>query len=209
MLMASVLGVLKSGAAYLLIDGSLPHDRIEYMLNDSKTVFLITNSKFDKYRVNYKLLIDEDTEILEKHINNANTNNLDNNNLNSNSLNNDQLDNLNSIHYFSDLANMSDKNPICNSSNEDTFNIIYTSGSTGNPKGVALRRLGVINMILSYKHLLHTDECDTFLSISAVSFDMFIVENFVSLFTGKTVVLSNEEEQKIPIYTNNLIKNII
>ena len=101
---------------------------------------------------------------------------------------------------------MSDKNPICNSSNEDTFNIIYTSGSTGNPKGVALRRLGVINMILSYKHLLHTDECDTFLSISAVSFDMFIVENFVSLFTGKTVVLSNEEEQKIPIYTNNLIK---
>ena len=206
MLMASVLGVLKSGAAYLLIDGSLPHDRIEYMLNDSKTVFLITNSKFDKYRVNYKLLIDEDTEILEKHINNANTNNLDNNNLNSNSLNNDQLDNLNSVHYFSDLANMSDKNPICNGSNEDTFNIIYTSGSTGNPKGVALRRLGVINMILSYKHLLHTDECDTFLSISAVSFDMFIVENFVSLFTGKTVVLSNEEEQKIPIYTNNLIK---
>ncbi len=166
LLLASIIGVLKSGAAYLLIDGSLPHDRIEYMLNDSKSVLLITNSQVDNFNITNKLL----------------------------------LDNIEPIY------NYSDKNPICNSSNEDTFNIIYTSGSTGNPKGVALRRLGIINMILSYKNLLHTDECDTFLSISAVSFDMFIVENFVSLFTGKTVILSNEEEQKIPVYTNNLIK---
>ena len=61
-------------------------------------------------------------------------------------------------------------------------------------------------MILSYKNILHTDDCNVFLSMSAVSFDMFIVENFVSLFTGKTVVLCNDEEQKIPVYTNNLIK---
>lgn len=164
-LIASVLGVLKSGAAYLLIDGSLPHDRIEYMLKDSNSVLLITTSELFNFTINNKLLLDEES-----------------------------------------LDNFSNKNPICNSNNEDMFNIIYTSGSTGNPKGVALRRLGVINMILSYRKLLHTDECDTFLSISAVSFDMFIVENFVSLFTGKTVVLSNEEEQKIPVYTNNLIK---
>lgn len=165
MLIASMLGALKSGAAYLLIDSSLPHDRIEYMLNDSKSVLLITSSNMDDFNVSNKLIIDKDT-----------------------------------------LDDYSDKNPICDSNNEDIFNIIYTSGSTGNPKGVALRRLGIINMILSYRNLLHTDECDTFLSISAVSFDMFIVENFVSLFTGKTVILSNEEEQKIPIYTNNLIK---
>lgn len=172
MLIASMIGVLKAGAAYLLIDKSLPHDRIEYMLNDSKTVLLITNTQLDKFDVTNKLIIND----------------------------------LENTAYLSKLNNISDKNPSCRGNNEDMFNIIYTSGSTGNPKGVALRRLGIINMILSYKNILHTDDCNVFLSMSAVSFDMFIVENFVSLFTGKTVVLCNDEEQKIPVYTNNLIK---
>ena len=34
---------------------------------------------------------------------------------------------------------------------------------------------------------------------------MFIVENFVPLLSGKTVVLSNEEQQKIPLYAAELI----
>lgn len=91
-------------------------------------------------------------------------------------------------------------------SNEDGFCIIYTSGSTGKPKGVELTKKGVINMLASYKKFLYTDKCNRFLSMSAVSFDMFIVENFIPLLSGATVVLTNEEEQKIPIFINKLIK---
>lgn len=63
-------------------------------------------------------------------------------------------------------------------------------------KGVELKRIGVINMVNSYKQILHTGECNVFLSTSTVAFDMFIVENFVSILDGKTVVLADEEEQK-------------
>ena len=97
-------------------------------------------------------------------------------------------------------------NPDIASSNEDGFCVIYTSGSTGTPKGVLLKRLSVINMVNSYKKFLHTDTCDTFLSTSTVAFDMFIVENFVSLLSGKTVVLANNEEQKVPAFMSALIK---
>lgn len=97
-------------------------------------------------------------------------------------------------------------NPNLSNSNEDGFCVIYTSGSTGTPKGVLLKRLSFINMVNSYKKFLCTDTCNTFLSTSTVAFDMFIVENFVSLLSGKTVVLANNEEQKVPAFMSKLIK---
>lgn len=42
-LISAILGVLKSGAAYLPIDPNYPQDRIDYMMTDSKAKFLITD----------------------------------------------------------------------------------------------------------------------------------------------------------------------
>ncbi|WP_291560027.1 MULTISPECIES: amino acid adenylation domain-containing protein [unclassified Clostridium] len=44
-LMVSILGVLKIGASYLPIDPSYPLERINYMLEDSKSTILLTNFK--------------------------------------------------------------------------------------------------------------------------------------------------------------------
>ncbi|AXG72409.1 gramicidin S synthase 2 [Kordia sp. SMS9] len=41
-----ILGVLKTGAGYLPIDPSLPEQRVSYMLNQSRTAFLLTQDKF-------------------------------------------------------------------------------------------------------------------------------------------------------------------
>ncbi len=87
----------------------------------------------------------------------------------------------------------------------NTFCIIYTSGSTGTPKGIELKNNGVVNLVLSYKLDLNTDICTNFISISTVAFDMFIVETFVPLLSGKTIILSNAEEQKIPTSISHLI----
>ena len=56
-LLISILGILKSGNGYLLIDPTLPKDRIKYMLENSKTKLIITNSNL---KPNFKntLLID-------------------------------------------------------------------------------------------------------------------------------------------------------
>ena len=45
-MVVSILGVLKTGAGYLPIDPSLPEQRISYMLNQSRSGFLLTQDKF-------------------------------------------------------------------------------------------------------------------------------------------------------------------
>ena len=155
-----ILGILKSGAAYMLIDPSLPEDRIQYMLNDSHAKFAIT----DLY-INYESY------------------------------------NLDQLKYYSNIL------PDLADVKNDRFCVIYTSGSTGTPKGVELRCLSVINLVNSFRKLLHTNKCRNFLCTSTVSFDMFIVENFVSILDGKTVVLADEDEQVVPAFTSKLIIN--
>lgn len=160
----SMLAVLKTGCAYMLIDPSLPNDRIQYMLSDSKATILITEETVKYIKFKNKIF-------------------------------------LNKLQNCKENLNIKDDI-------ENPFSIIYTSGSTGKPKGVILKNKGVINVVLSHQILLNTDECDNFLSMSTVSFDMFMVETMVPLLTGKTVILTTEEEQKIPVYTSKLmIKN--
>lgn len=158
----SMLAVLKAGCAYMLIDPNLPNDRIEYMLEDSNAVALITQDSEKYVKSKNKIFIEQELNKLE--------NNFD-----------------------------------IEDSIENPFSIIYTSGSTGRPKGVMLKNQGVINMVLSYKKILNTDICNNFLSMSTVSFDMFMVETMVPLLSGKTIILTTEEEQKIPIYTSRLM----
>ncbi len=157
-LIISMLGILKAGAAYMLIDSNLPYDRILYMLENSGASLLLTSSKMKNIDFPNKCFIDNESF---------------------------DLYSTNNINIFSDV--------------EDLFSIIYTSGSTGTPKGVLLKRKGVINLLLNYKLKMNTDNCENFISISAISFDMFMVETFVPLLSGKTLVLTNEEEQKIPV----------
>ena len=66
--LSSIWGVLKTGAAYLLIDSSLPQDRIQYMLSNAKSNLLITSSNMD-IDFDNKLLIDKiNYDVTEKNI---------------------------------------------------------------------------------------------------------------------------------------------
>lgn len=51
-LIAAMLGILKSGAAYLPIDPDYPQDRIDYMLDDSKAKLYITEEDIDPFLEN-------------------------------------------------------------------------------------------------------------------------------------------------------------
>jgi len=153
-LISSIFGVLKAGAAYMLIDPNLPDERINYMLKNANAKILLTYKDFKKIKYN-SLYIDSF-----------------------------ELENT--------------KNLNLKLSNENNLAVIYTSGSTGEPKGVLLRQLGLINLIHSFIKEMKIDKFKNFLSIAAVSFDMFTVETFCSLLLGKTLILTNEEEQKDP-----------
>jgi non-ribosomal peptide synthetase component F len=44
-MMIGILGILKSGGAYVPIDPQYPQDRMAYMLNDCNSAFLLTTEK--------------------------------------------------------------------------------------------------------------------------------------------------------------------
>ncbi|MCB2311589.1 amino acid adenylation domain-containing protein [Clostridium tagluense] len=68
-LVVGILGVLKAGGAYLPIDPSYPIERINYMLQDSESLMLLTNFEVDdevKFRVNITNINDVDLNLYSK-----------------------------------------------------------------------------------------------------------------------------------------------
>ena len=140
-----ILGTLKAGGAYLPIDPDYPEERINYMLTDSNTKFLVTtrglSEKFKKLLiVNCQLLIVNERPPNRRRLNNPPKE--------ANSVNNYQLTINNLQLKWTNLAY-----------------IIYTSGSTGKPKGVPVEHVSVVNVLttlskkypgyLSIKNFLH------------------------------------------------------
>ena len=87
--------------------------------------------------------------------------------------------------------------------------LIYTSGSTGTPKGVVLKHLSLSNLIHycnnTVEYLRHP-AYRSIVSVTTVSFDIFIFETLISLQRGLKVVLANRDEQTLPLALNKLIK---
>ncbi|MDR0951797.1 MAG: amino acid adenylation domain-containing protein [Oscillospiraceae bacterium] len=92
----------------------------------------------------------------------------------------------------------------------DPCYIIYTSGSTGLPKGVVIPHGGIVNYCLDVPENRHvrslTDADATMVSVTTVSFDMFLKEAFTTLMNGLTLVLANDDEAKEPKKLAQLFK---
>lgn len=161
-----ILAVLKSGCAYIPIDPKFPKSRIEYMLEDSNSKFLLTQKDLLDKKGNKENCLD----LFDKTLYNG---------LNSN---------LNITCHEEDLAY-----------------IIYTSGSSGKPKGVKLTHRGLRNFVYSMKNLLELTYDKTIVSITTISFDIFIFETLLPLTQGLKIIIANEDESKIPILLYNLL----
>ena len=76
--------------------------------------------------------------------------------------------------------------------------LIYTSGSTGLPKGVRLTRANLINYCEACRKLELFKPGEISMSVTTISFDIFVLECLVPLYLGTAVAVSNEEQQRIP-----------
>ena len=171
-LIACILAVLRLDATYLLIDDAFPKTRVEYLLNNSKSKYLITSKKlYNEKNLEFKNIID--ISKLSSSAIHSNTKNFL-----------DESDDF--IHKrFNSILN---ENP--------NFAILYTSGSTGEPKGVLLKQSSMINVIYDFAENMELNNCNSVLGIATVSFDMFAVELFSSLILGKTLYFANFKEQR-------------
>ena len=79
----------------------------------------------------------------------------------------------------------------------NTAFLIYTSGSTGKPKGVSINRDSLCYFFQCAPEALHyRDNTHIHLASTSFSFDLHVLDLFLPLILGKTVVLTTETETK-------------
>ena len=85
--------------------------------------------------------------------------------------------------------------------------VIYTSGSTGQPKGVEIFESSLDNLIHSVqKQMCFTSE-DRWLALATISFDIAVMELWLPLSRGGSVVLVSEKDLSSPTEIIRLINN--
>jgi amino acid adenylation domain-containing protein len=76
--------------------------------------------------------------------------------------------------------------------------VIYTSGSTGTPKGVAVTHEGVANFAAAMARLFPMGAGDRMLAVTTVSFDIHVLELYLPLLSGASVVVANRDAVRDP-----------
>lgn len=88
---------------------------------------------------------------------------------------------------------------------------IYTSGSTGKPKGVMIEHKNLINYCIANKYNREASvvglNVKASLALASFTFDVSILEEFIPLLNGGTMVIATEDEIYNPTKLAKLIKN--
>ncbi|MBI3233187.1 MAG: AMP-binding protein, partial [Bacteroidetes bacterium] len=159
-LLPALIGILKSGGAYLPIDPDLPESRIAHYVNDSSLKLILSQELFQE-RLQ---LFDENVVFLE------------------------EIEPIKKAVYFEPIDSSLSANDLCY--------VIYTSGSTGAPKGVEITHGNVLNLLIDLQERIAISASDRFLATTTYSFDISVLELFLPLITGATVVLASSEMVK-------------
>ncbi len=171
-----LLGILKSGGAYLPIDPELPQDRIDYILKDSNAKFLINKSETNP--------IDQKIYAQNKNFGDVMVLN---------------FENLN----FEFVSNFEFRASNFNSSN--LAYIIYTSGSTGKPKGAMVPHEGISNRLQWMQENYNLTADDRVLQKTLYSFDVSVWEFFWTLLYGAVLVMAKPGGHKDSTYLVEVI----
>ena len=73
----------------------------------------------------------------------------------------------------------------------DLMYVLYTSGSTGRPKGVQIPHRAVVNLLSTMKDEPGLGPEDVVLALTTFSFDIAVVEIFLTLSVGATMVMAD------------------
>ncbi|TWU67119.1 Polyketide synthase PksJ [Crateriforma conspicua] len=163
---ALLLGILKSGAGYVPLDPEYPPDRLRLMVEDSGLGHIVS------HRQQATLIGSFDVE-------------------------NTVVDD------WSALANDSDNHTVTKlpaagdiDLESDVAYVIYTSGSTGKPKGVMVQHQAMLNLLSSMLESPGFAEQDRLLATTTLSFDISVVEMFLPLLAGGSLVVVDRQTAK-------------
>ncbi len=164
-------GVLKAGAAFLPFIPEYPDDRIDFCLADGACPLLLSTRR----ELEGRALSAEGCGVLTL----------------EEIFGVESLDDVDPDAFSADAPSVA-VGP------EDLAYCIYTSGSTGRPKGVMIEHRNIMNYVhrneksVEIIHYAAPDRKN--LAMASFSFDVSVVEEFVPLCNGNTVVIATETE---------------
>ena len=161
-LLAVVLGVLASGAAYVPLDPAYPKERLRFMTTDCSARVVICDKSFANFY---------DSELFESGLLNKATITL--------------LSPKVLLQPQAQPAQSASVEP------DDLAYLLYTSGSTGQPKGVMIRHCNAVNLARWAREAFSDEDRSRILFSTSLSWDLSIFEIFASLAWGGTLVVVN------------------
>jgi len=174
-MLAALLGIHKTGSAYVPLDPAFPSERLAFMLADSAAPILITQSSLTGIFSDYSgkmILLDEP--------------------LNSGlPAPGDRAGATLTVRFLSDGARS-------HAVPDDLAYVLYTSGSTGKPKGVMIPQRALVNFLLSMQKQPGLGVDDTLLAVTTLSFDIAGLELYLPLVSGAKVVIASRETASDP-----------
>jgi amino acid adenylation domain-containing protein len=155
-LLVGLLGILKTGAAYVPLDPDYPRERLRFMLDQSSPLALVTEQRLLSILPDYecnRVLLDAHWAEIEQ----------------------------------SPAVELPRLSP------DLRMYVIYTSGSTGMPKGVQLTHYNVINFLRSMAEIPGLTAEQRLLAVTTLSFDIAVLELYLPLTVGATVMVAPRE----------------
>jgi len=175
-MLTSILGVLKAGAAYVPILPEYPAERIKYMLKDTGTKAVLTNVKHKQ-----KLL----EAIGDNRI---------------------KIETIDDDTFEEKLKALSAANPVRKAAPENLTHIIYTSGTTGEPKGVMIEHRGLTNHLCWMNSEYPLRETDRVLQKTTYIFDVSAWDLLWAILHGAGVVFAAPGGHLDSVYLTDVIE---
>lgn len=191
-MLPALLGILKSGAAYVPIETTIPEARAQSILNSLQIRCVITHSSLQQALSSWQTHVPQLADVLCMDSDTDCVSGCDS-----------QL--------RSWTSSQLDQQPTTNvpraGSSRDTAYVIFTSGSTGTPKGVVVAHRPVINLIEWVNGTFAVGPQDRILFITSLSFDLSVYDIFGILAAGGSIRMVAADEIRDPQRLLSILQN--
>ena len=205
-MVASIIGVLKAGAAYVPLDPNYPKERLAFMVKDSGLKTIVTSDGLRAKTESWAKWRQWSLGLRRK---------------SGRGLPHSKTCRRTSGPQIArSVLECGSPLPLLHRSNQDLVApiksiglrdghlayVIYTSGSTGLPKGVQITHRALLNFLLSMQKEPGITAKDRLLAVTTLSFDIAGLELWLPLISGATIVLASADEAKDPNALSRLIE---
>ncbi|MDX1417935.1 MAG: amino acid adenylation domain-containing protein, partial [Candidatus Promineifilaceae bacterium] len=163
-MMAGLLGILKTGGAYIPLDPDFPAERLALMLEDAQPAVLLTQQELAG-----QLKVPADTAVCLIEEMGAGEASLE----------------------MLTVRQPRSNGPVGpRGKPDDLAYVIYTSGSTGKPKGVQISHRAAVNFLWSMRGEPGMSGTEHMLAVTTLSFDIALLELLLPLISGAQVTIA-------------------